>query len=153
MASQLGQIGGVELAHYSAAKAAIIGLTKSLAREVSGLGVRVNAVAPGPNQHSARACAFADWRKAKAAELPLGRFGEPEEVAAAVAFLCSDEASLFVGQTIGPEFRRRDAVSETVLITGAGIGIGRATARLSPGQAIRSIATDVLEKEGRRGRR
>jgi 3-oxoacyl-[acyl-carrier protein] reductase len=43
-----------------------------------------------------------DWRKTKAAELPLGRFGEPEEVAAAVAFLCSDEASLFVGQTIGP---------------------------------------------------
>ena len=102
MASQLGQIGGVELVHYSAAKSAIIGLTKSLAREVSGEGVRVNAVAPGPINTPLVKALSAEWRKAKAAELPLGRFGEPEEVAAAVAFLCSDEASLFVGQTIGP---------------------------------------------------
>jgi 3-oxoacyl-[acyl-carrier protein] reductase len=102
MASQLGQIGGVELVHYSAAKAAIIGLTKALAREVSGEGVRVNAVAPGPINTPLVRALSPEWRKAKAAELPLGRFGEPEEVAAAVAFLCSDQASLFVGQTIGP---------------------------------------------------
>jgi len=99
MASQLGQIGGVELVHYSAAKAAIIGLTKSLAREVSAQGVRVNAVAPGPINTPLVKALSPEWRKAK---LPLGRFGEPEEVAATVAFLCSDEASLFVGQTIGP---------------------------------------------------
>jgi 3-oxoacyl-[acyl-carrier protein] reductase len=102
MASQLGQIGGVELVHYSAAKAAIIGLTKALAREVSAQGVRVNAVAPGPINTPLVRSLSPEWRKAKAAELPLGRFGEPEEVAAAVAFLCSDQASLFVGQTIGP---------------------------------------------------
>jgi 3-oxoacyl-[acyl-carrier protein] reductase len=102
MASQLGQIGGVELAHYSAAKSAIIGLTKSLAREVSAQGVRVNAVAPGPVNTPLVKALSPEWRRAKAAELPLGRFGEPEEVAAAVAFLCSDDASLFVGQTIGP---------------------------------------------------
>ncbi len=102
MASQLGQIGGVELVHYSAAKAAIIGLTKSLAREVSKRGVRVNAVAPGPINTPLVTQLSESWRKAKAAELPLGRFGEPEEIAAAVAFLCSDQAGLFVGQTIGP---------------------------------------------------
>ena len=102
IASQLGQIGGVELSHYSAAKAAIIGLTKSLAREVSADGVRVNAVAPGPINTPLVRSLSADWQRTKAAQLPLGRFGEPEEVAATVAFLCSHEASLFVGQTIGP---------------------------------------------------
>jgi 3-oxoacyl-[acyl-carrier protein] reductase len=102
IASQLGQIGGVELVHYSAAKAAIIGLTKSLAREVSAQGVRVNAIAPGPINTPLVMAISEDWRKAKARELPLGRFGEPEEVAAAVAFIASDEAALFVGQTLGP---------------------------------------------------
>jgi 3-oxoacyl-[acyl-carrier protein] reductase len=102
VASQLGQIGGIELVHYSAAKAAIIGMTKALAREVSALGVRVNAVAPGPINTPLVMAISEDWRRDKAAELPLGRFGEPEEVAAAVAFLASPAAGLFVGQTICP---------------------------------------------------
>jgi 3-oxoacyl-[acyl-carrier protein] reductase len=101
IASQLGQIGGVELVHYSGAKAAIIGMTKALAREVSSRGVRVNAVAPGPVNTPLVTVLSQDWRDRKAAQLPLGRFGEPEEIAATVAFLASPEASLFVGQTLG----------------------------------------------------
>jgi NAD(P)-dependent dehydrogenase (short-subunit alcohol dehydrogenase family) len=102
VASQLGQIGGIELCHYSAAKAGIIGLTKSLAREVSAQGVRVNAVAPGPINTELILGLSEDWQQAKAAELPLGRFGEPREVAETVAFLVSDGAALYVGQTLGP---------------------------------------------------
>jgi 3-oxoacyl-[acyl-carrier protein] reductase len=102
VASQLGQIGGIELCHYSAAKAGIIGLTKSLAREVSAQGVRVNAVAPGPINTELVLGLSDEWRDAKAAELPLGRFGEPWEVAETVAFLVSDGAALYVGQTLGP---------------------------------------------------
>ena len=103
IASQLGQIGAEGLAHYAAANAGIIGLTKSLAREVSAQGVRVNAVAPGPvNTPLVTDNLPEEWREAKATELPLGRFGEPNEVAETVSFLASNAAALYVGQTLGP---------------------------------------------------
>lgn len=102
VASQLGQIGGAELVHYSGAKGAIIAMTKSLAREVSKKGVRVNAIAPGPINTPLVEALSDDWKSAKAAELPLGRFGETDEVAGCVAFLASPDGALFVGQTLGP---------------------------------------------------
>ena len=102
IASQLGQIGGVELTHYSAAKAGIIGLTKALAREVSARGVRVNAVAPGPINTPLVLGLTEAWREAKRAQLPLGRFGEPEDIAETVAFLASPAGRIYVGQTLGP---------------------------------------------------
>jgi 3-oxoacyl-[acyl-carrier protein] reductase len=102
MASQLGQIGGIDLCHYAAAKAGIIGLTKSLAREVSARGVRVNAVAPGPIATGLVMALSEDWRQKKMAELPLGRFGTPDDVAETVAFLASPAAQIYVGQTLGP---------------------------------------------------
>ncbi|NTF10583.1 SDR family oxidoreductase [Agrobacterium rubi] len=100
--SQLAQIGGAEVSHYAGAKAAVIGMTKSIAREVSSRGVRINAVAPGPINTPLIADFDPAWIKAKKASLPLGRFGEPEDVAATVSFLLSAEAVLFVGQTLGP---------------------------------------------------
>jgi len=102
IASQLGQLGGVELAHYAAAKAGIIGLTKSMARELSARGVRVNAVAPGPIDTELVQNLSPAWRRTKLAELPLGRFGTPEDVAETVAFLASPAAAIYVGQTLGP---------------------------------------------------
>jgi 3-oxoacyl-[acyl-carrier protein] reductase len=102
IASQLGQVGGVELVHYAGAKAAVIGMTKSLAREVSDKGVRVNAVAPGPINTPLVEALSDEWKAMKRAELPLGRFGQPEEVGGVVSFLISRDAALFVGQTLGP---------------------------------------------------
>jgi len=102
IASQLGQIGGVELAHYAAAKAGIIGMTKSMARELSRRGVMVNAVAPGPIDTDLVLNLSPEWRRAKLSELPLGRFGTPEDVAETVAFLASPAAALYAGQTLGP---------------------------------------------------
>ena len=101
MASQLAYIGAEELAHYSAAKAGIVAFTKSLAREVSRQGIRVNGIAPGPIRTGILPGNPA--RDAELAErLPIGRFGEVEEVAPTAVFLASDDASYYVGQILGP---------------------------------------------------
>lgn len=102
VASQLGQIGGIEMVHYSASKAGVIGLTKALAREVSGRGVQVNAIAPGPILTEMMAQETEEWAARKLAELPMGRFGEAHEVAPTAVFLASDDSSYYVGQTLCP---------------------------------------------------
>jgi 3-oxoacyl-[acyl-carrier protein] reductase len=102
VASQLGQIGGVEMVHYSASKAGVIGLTKALAREVSTKGIRVNAIAPGPILTQMMAEETEEWAAQKLSELPIGRFGETHEVAPTAVFLASDESSYYVGQTLCP---------------------------------------------------
>lgn len=102
VASQLAQKGGFELAHYAAAKAGVIGLTKSLALELSDRNVRVNAVAPGPINTAMIQATSAEWRRRKLGELPLGAFGEPEDIAETVAFLVSPASRLYVGQTLNP---------------------------------------------------
>ncbi|MEG3131577.1 SDR family NAD(P)-dependent oxidoreductase [Pantoea cypripedii] len=103
IASQLGIKGGAELCHYAAAKAGVIGFTKSLALEVSADNVLVNAIAPGPIETPLIDGINQAWKQAKAAELPLGRFGRAEEVAPVALLLASEPGgNLFVGQTLGP---------------------------------------------------
>jgi 3-oxoacyl-[acyl-carrier protein] reductase len=102
VASQLGQIGGVEMVHYSASKAGVIGFTKALAREVSTKGIRVNAIAPGPILTDMMAEETEEWAARKLAELPIGRFGEVDEIAPTAVFLASDDSSYYVGQTLCP---------------------------------------------------
>ncbi len=87
-------------ANYVAAKAGLIGLTKALAREYATKGVTVNAVAPGFIESDMTAALTPDVRDAYLKEIPAGRFGTPDDVAAAVAFLASAEAGYVNGQTL-----------------------------------------------------
>jgi 3-oxoacyl-[acyl-carrier protein] reductase len=103
VASRLGQIGVAETAAYSAAKAGLIGLTRSLAREFGPKGIRVNAVAPGVTMTDMTTdLVDSEEGRRRLRDSALGRFGRADEVADAVIFLLSDASSLFVGQTLNP---------------------------------------------------
>jgi 3-oxoacyl-[acyl-carrier protein] reductase len=103
ISSRLGQIGMPNVVHYAAAKAGLLGFTKSLAREFGPRGIRVNAVAPGVTLTAMSAgVAEGEEGRRRLAEIPAGRFAEPGDVAAAVMFLLSDEAAMFHGQTLCP---------------------------------------------------
>lgn len=101
VASDIGYSGGVNRSAYAAAKAAIVGLTKTLALELAPFGLRANAVAPGRIATPRVRATYSDseW-EAAAKGIPLGHAGEPEDVAEAVAFLASDASRHLTGQTI-----------------------------------------------------
>ncbi len=100
ISSQLATKGAVELAHYCAAKAGVLGLTRALAMEGAPFGVLVNAIAPGPVETPMLHVLSEEWRARKRAELPIGRFGQPDEIAPAAVFLASDDGRFMVGATL-----------------------------------------------------
>jgi 3-oxoacyl-[acyl-carrier protein] reductase len=103
IASRLGQMGIAETAAYSAAKAGLIGFTRSLAREFGSKGIRVNAVAPFVTMTEMTTdLVGSEEGKRRLRDSALGRFGTADEVADAVIFLLSDKSALFTGQTLNP---------------------------------------------------
>ena len=100
ISSVVGQIGNAGQANYSASKAGIMGFTKTIAREVAARGINVNAVAPGFIDTDMTAMLPEKIKEAFIQQIPLGKLGQPEDVAEAVYWLCSDGASYITGQVI-----------------------------------------------------
>jgi len=100
MASIIGIMGNAGQANYAASKAGIIGLTKSVAKEVSSRNINVNAIAPGFIETKMTQVLSQDVQNAMLKQIPLGRFGKPEDVARLVLFLVSDDSSYITGQVI-----------------------------------------------------
>ena len=100
ISSVVGQMGNAGQANYAASKAGLIGFCKALAREVASRQVTVNVVAPGLIETDMTKAIAADAKTNWSAQIPLGRMGSPADVAAAVSFLASDEASYITGQVL-----------------------------------------------------
>ena len=93
-------LNGTGAVHYCASKAAVLGFTKCLARELGPRGIRVNAICPGATNTRMMAGISPDYARQLVQQIPLGRIGEPDEVAHTALFLASDESSFFTGQTL-----------------------------------------------------
>jgi 3-oxoacyl-[acyl-carrier protein] reductase len=100
ISSVVGLHGNPGQTNYSASKAGVIGFTKALARELGSRGVRANVVAPGYVESRLTDVLTDDLKETMLANTPLGRLGKPEDVAGAVRFLCSDEASFITGEVL-----------------------------------------------------
>lgn len=100
MSSVVGVTGNAGQANYAASKAGVIGLTKAAARELAPRGITVNAIAPGFIETDMTDALPEKVKEASVAQIPLGSFGKPEQVAAAVAFLASEDAGYITGQVI-----------------------------------------------------
>jgi 3-oxoacyl-[acyl-carrier protein] reductase len=100
--SQLAYKGAPGLTHYCAAKAALIGFTRALAHEAAPHNVLVNAIAPGPVDTRLNDTLSEEYRAWKRAQLPLGRFGKPDEIAPTAVLLASSDGDYYVGQTLSP---------------------------------------------------
>ena len=100
MTSVVGETGNAGQANYAAAKAGVIGFTKSVAKELASRGIRVNAVAPGCIDTDMTAVLSDAVKEEMIKTIPLGRTAAPEEVAQAVVFLASDRAGYITGQTL-----------------------------------------------------
>jgi 3-oxoacyl-[acyl-carrier protein] reductase len=102
VASELGLIGAASLTHYSAAKGGVIAFSKALAREVSPSGVNVNVVAPGPVETPLLTDEPEEYNDATLAAIPLGRWGQPDDVASTIRFVASESASFYAGWVFSP---------------------------------------------------
>jgi len=100
MSSVIGLMGNAGQANYAASKGGIIAFTKSLAKEFASRGVTVNAIAPGFIQTKMTEVLSEDLKSTILKQIPLGRFGTPEDIANCALFLCSDKASYISGQVI-----------------------------------------------------
>ena len=100
ISSVIGLIGNAGQANYAASKAGLIGFTKSLARELASRGITVNAVAPGLIETDMTAVLSEEIRQTILSKIPLGTLGQPDDIAAAVAFLASAEAKYITGQVL-----------------------------------------------------